>query len=471
MKIILRFCIDIKADYVVEYNQLKSVRFDMKNITALLRRAAVFAAVLLALWAALTAAAAIPNERIYDNMYESAMYYKDKPPFPNESQMRLVQDNFADAILLNVTWNMGSGEPFSSALNTAYYDGNDGTDDYGENWGLYCAVQGTAPPNTDYTRYWHGMAAVIRPLMLFTDVSGIKLIGTITAFVLLAVNTALLLKKRQYFAAGALVAAFLCIHVWNIGMSLEYQPAVLVTLALLPLYILFEKNDGALSIFAVISGVMIAFFDFLTCETLTILIPLIIVFIIRKQDGRLPDLRSNLLLSLKCGGAWGLSYVGTFLVKWSAVSLVTGENKFSAALASAEVRFVGEAEQLSPIEQFFLAPVANISTIFGGTGRVDWGAFAAGLIISAVVLGSIFYLFRCREKFDRSFTLTMLILGALPIARYFLLNNHSYLHEFFTYRALASTILAVFAGLWYTLEFRPKKKHSAAKGGKKHGRA
>ncbi|MDY4588908.1 MAG: hypothetical protein SPD47_10715, partial [Oscillospiraceae bacterium] len=174
---------------------------------------------------------------------------------------------------------------------------------------------------------------------------------------------------------------------------------------------------------------------------------------------------------MKCGAAWFLSYAGAYIVKWSAASIVTGENKFAAALSSVEERLVGEAEELDPVAQFFLAPLANISTLFGGYERVSWGNIAAGLIISAVVFGAVFYLFRCREKFDRSFTLIMLILGALPIARFFLLNNHSYLHEFFTYRALASTILALFAMLWYSLEFRPKKKNSAAKGGKKHGRA
>ena len=440
----------------------------MKIITAILRRIAVFAAVLLALWAALVAAAAIPNERIYDNMYESALFFKDHAPYVNESQLRLVQDNYADVILLNVTWNMGSN-PFVSTLNSAYYDGDDGTTDNGENWGFYCTLAGT-PPNKDYSRYWHGMAALIRPFMLFTDIDGIKLIGTITAFVLLAVNTALLIIKRQYFAAGALVAALMCVHVWNIGISLEYQPAVLVTLALLPLYILFEKNDGALSILAVISGVMIAFFDFLACETLTILIPLIIVFIMRKQDNRLPGFRGCFMLTMKCGTAWFLSYSGAYIVKWSAASLVTGENKFAAALTSVEERLIGEAEELAPVAQFFLAPLANISTLFGGYDRVSWGNIAVGLIISAVVLGSVFYLFRSSEKYDRSFSLMMLILGALPFVRFFVLNNHSYLHEFFTYRALASTILALFAMLWYSLEFRPKKKNSAAKGGKKHGR-
>ena len=105
--------------------------------------------------------------------------------------------------------------------------------------------------------------------------------------------------------------------------------------------------------------------------------------------------------------------------------------------------------------------------------QLFWEIFRFLLVggIATLTDYAVFYLFRCREKFDRSFTIIMLILGALPIARYFLLNNHSYLHEFFTYRALASTILALFAMLWYTLEFRPKKKKSAAKGGKKHGRA
>lgn len=441
----------------------------MKKITAILRRAAVFAVALAVLWAALLAAAAIPNKDIYDNMLSSAMYFKDKEPYIYKSVVRLIQDNYADTILLNIAWNMGVGDPVKSTLDAGYYDGNDGEYDYGENWGLYCTIEGT-PPNTDYSRYWHGSAALIRPLMLFTDIQGIKLIGIIAAFLLLAVNAALLLKKRQYFAAGALVAAFMCVHVWDMRLSLEYLPAVLVTFSILPFYILLEKKDGALSVLSVISGVMIAFFDFLTTETLTILIPLLIVFIIRKQENRLPPFKNSLLLAVKCGGAWLLSYAGTFLVKWSAASLVTGENKFITALTSAEERLIGEAEQLSPVEQFFFAPLANISTLFGGYDRIDWTAIAAGLIISAVVLGLVFYLFRNKERYDKAFILIMLLLGLLPFLRYFVLNNHSYIHEFFTYRALASTILAIFAILWYSMDFFPKKKKTQKKGGKKHGR-
>ena len=58
----------------------------------------------------------------------------------------------------------------------------------------------------------------------------------------------------------------------------------------------------------------------------------------------------------------------------------------------------------------------------------------------------------------------MLIIALLPLVRYLVLNNHSYLHTFFTYRALASTILAVFAIVWFTLNFRSQKKKSTKKG-------
>lgn len=434
----------------------------MKHIKKISVRVAAFAAVIAVLWGLLTAAAFIPNEKIYDNMLTSALSYKDKDAYPY-TLLRLTEDNYADSVLLNIAWNMGEENPAAGAVNTRYYDGNDGTNDYGENWGLYQTVLGTAP-NTDYTRYWHGTAAVIRPLMLFTDVDGIKLIGTIAAAVLLIINCILLVKKRQYFAAAALAGSFICVHFWNIRLSMEYQPAIIITLAILPLFItLGYKNSSLLSLLCVVSGTMIAFFDFLTTETLTLLIPLETVFIMKWQDKQLPGLKKALLTDIECFACWLAAYAGAFLVKWTAASLVTGENKFSTALTSAEVRISGSAYDLSPVQQFFLAPIANISTLFGGTERISPANIAAGLLMTLVVCGAVFYLFRSRERVNREFLIVMGILAAVPFVRFFLLNNHSYIHEFFTYRALAATIMALAAMLWSVIDLFPKKKKTSPK--------
>lgn len=431
-------------------------------------RIGVFALTLALLWAAIFGAACIPNELIYDNMYASSIYYSDKDAFSQDGEMRKIVDNYADTILLNVAWNMGNGDPFVSCLDTKYFDGAENGVDYGENWGLYCAITGRQSPNTDYTRYWHGMTVFVRLFMLFTDVNGIKLIWTVTAFVLLALSGALLIKKRQFFAAGALALTFICIHLWGISLALEYQPALIITLAILPFFIVFEKQgNGALTLLAVISGVLIAFFDFLTTETLTILIPLTVVFIMRKQENRFGGFKENFVTLVKCGIAWLMSYAGTFLAKWLLASAVTGENKIMSAISSAEIRIAGEAEELSAVEQFFLSPLANLSTLFGGTERVEPVCIILGLVLSAAVLGAIFYLFRDRSRFDGSFSLIMLIIAAVPFVRFFVLNNHSYLHEYFTYRALGSTILAVFSIVWFTLNFKMKKEAPRGKRSRK----
>lgn len=427
-----------------------------------------FLAALAVLWAALFAASCIPNELIYDNMYSSSIYYSDKEAFVYNGAVRRTTDNYADSILLNVAWNMNSDDPFVSCLDTRYFDGLENGVDYGENWGLFCAITGRDAPNTDYTRYWHGMAIFVRLFMLFTDVNGVKMIGMIAAYALLGLNCAILLKKRQFFASAALALSFICVHLWDIRLSMEYQPAVLVTLAVLPFFILLERRgDDALSVLAVISGVLIAFFDFLTAETLTILIPLAVVFIIRKQEKRFGSFRQGFITTAKCGAAWLMSYAGTFLAKWGLSSAVTGENKFISALSSAEIRMIGETDELSPLQQFFFAPISNISTLFGGEGRLDPLCILVGLFLSAAVLGVVFYLFHDKSRFDSGFSLVMLIIALLPFIRYLVLNNHSYLHTFFTYRALAATILAVLAIVWFTLNFHPQKKKSAKKG---HGK-
>lgn len=77
----------------------------------------------------------------------------------------------------------------------------------------------------------------------------------------------------------------------------------------------------------------------------------------------------------------------------------------------------------------------------GGTQRVDVGRALVGLFLYMGILGSVWYLFHKKEG-KREASILLLLLGAVVFLRYLVLNNHSYLHEFFTYRTLAAPILA-----------------------------
>ena len=384
-------------------------------------------------------------------MFGSAEQYNGADPFYQSAGRNSVTDNYADVILLNVLWNIKSDDAFVSSLDTKYYDGDDGVTDRGENYGLFSAVFEDTPPNTDYSRYWHGSVIFIRPLMLLGDVRVVKLAGIIFALLFLIIDCIMLIKRGQKFGAAALVISFAAVQMYNIRLSLEYMPTVLICLGMLPFFVCLEKRgDVPLSVLSVICGTMTAFFDFLTTETLTILIPLIIIMMTRKNEGRFEGFKRELATSAKCGVSWVCAYLCTFLVKWTAASIVTGENKFIAAISSAEVRVNGEAEELSPVMQMIFAPLANISAMFGGYERVSPANIIAGLFITATLSAGIFFIFRRGEKGSgKGFARLMLVLGLVPYLRYIVLNNHSYLHEFFTYRAQAASVLALMGAVWF----------------------
>ncbi len=418
---------------------------------------AVFAAIIVILWGLLIVSSCIPNSAIKRNMLKSSLSYSEKDPFSfgNSGRYSSISDNYADSILLNVMWNIKSNHPVVSSLDTKYYDG----EEYGENWGLYQAVNGTKA-NTDYTRYWHGSVIFIRPLMLFTDVNGVKIIGFIALLFLIAVTTTILIVRKHYFAATALIISLIGIQFWNIRLTLDYIPAFMVCFTLCPLYVLLEKKcDLALTTLSVAGGVMISFFDFLTVETVTILVPLALVFIIRTDEKRLGSFKGNFALTIKCGLCWGFCYVITYIVKWTAASIATGENKFSTAFSAAGVRLYGENGEtdMSLYKQISSAVAANLSTLFGGTERIETGKIIIGILAVAFIFGGIFYLFRSKKK-NSSLSLTLLVIMAVPYIRYMALNNHSYLHEFFTYRAQITVILCLCAMVWYNIDFKIIKK-------------
>lgn len=436
----------------------------------ILKHIVAFLVTLVALAGILVLSSLVPKESIRDNLIESMEHYRNKQPFQSDESGRLnkITDNYADVILLGVLWNVSSDEPFVSAIDTKYFDGNTGSEDLGESWGLYTSLTNGEEPNTDYTRYWHGMMVILRPMLTFATVPQIKAILLALVLLLGGACCVILAVKKQYFAAGAFVLSACCVHIWNIRLSLEYIPAFLVAFAMcIPFILLEKKGDGYLTILSVISGVAINFFDFLTAETLSILLPLVLVFIMREQENRLGELKKNIILTIECGAAWGISYAMTFVSKWTLATVVTGENKFAAAFSSVGERTFGEMGQgVSYVNQLLFAPAANISTLFGGKERLDVSALVTGIIVTAILLGGVFIAFGKTSGIRRDFIKLMLVTAALPYVRFFVLSNHSYLHEFFTYRAQMVVALALFAIVWFNVEFvkkAPVKKKKAVK--------
>ena len=209
------------------------------------RAITAFFLTILVLFALLTVSACIPNARIADRMLESALYYGNTEAFSAEGgKLYEVSDNYADCILLGVSYYMGEGAPLTAALDTKYYRGE--KDAIGVNTAFFLTLTENAPADTDYSRYWHGMAAFVRVIHLFGNVQTVKRIG-FAAFVLFVLGTlAMLVRQKNYKTALALLAALFCIHPRTLCLSMEYQSPFVLCFFLCPLYIFAERKKEGL---------------------------------------------------------------------------------------------------------------------------------------------------------------------------------------------------------------------------------
>ena len=414
-----------------------------KNVRTILLCLACWAAVLAVCFGLLCAAAAVPDKSIKDNLLKSSEKLAAEDPHGTSigSIYHSIQDNYADAVLLGVAANMSSDNIIEAAIDTKYYD-----DDYGPAVGIKATLNGKKA-NNDYTRYWHGSLVLVRPLLALTDISGIRIILSVVISLLIGLNAFLLIYKKHTAACVIFLVSAVLVQFWFVYTTIEYMSVFIIMLAVLPLYVKYADNTRALAVISATVGTVTAFADFLTAETLTLLVPLTVAYFIIAEKGEKPDNKKSLLRGAACAAAWFDAYLLTFVAKWLAASAMLGRNMSEVAVAAAAERFGGmEDEITSPIELLFSALGANFSMLSPVSGKIS---IVAVLIWIAVFAAVCVFIYRSNKRTHNLPKATMIIIAAIPVLRFCVLMNHSYLHNFFTYRALMPSIMALLGLMWY----------------------
>ena len=397
---------------------------------------------------ALLLATFVPKEAIAPRMLASAEYLCEdklfKPAVEGVPSTRI--DHYADAILLGIAWQYDKENALRSVLESSYYH----LPYQNENKNLLDAVRGDLPANQQYLRYWHGSAGIVRILMSFLDLQQIYLWhGILMGGLFLALLLRLIRRRERALWIGLLVAVIgnAC---WFVPLSLEYTWVFLILLIQLHLVISrwFPKSWGTRCIFLMISGMVTNYLDFLTCETLTVLVPLLVMLWLERtpdvafaKNGKnasgKPKVPSWRTL-LTAGAAWLIGYAGMFLAKWLLAGLVMGENPFPYVLQHIEERTIGSAGEVGFWQELLMAPLRNISNLF----PLDYGILGA-VLGGAAILCAFYaaYVYR-RKDYNKGLAARLAAIGAVPYLRYLMMANHSYLHVFFTYRAQFATLLA-----------------------------
>ena len=404
--------------------------------TAGLRYILVFAVSAAVCLVMLVLSAMIPAPGISGNMLSSAGKLCENEVFFSLSDdipaSRI--DRYADSILLNIAYHFDGSDPLRSVILSEYYY----TDRQNENDNLLDAVRDGLPANKEYLRYWHGSAAVVRAAHCFTDIRGMYIVGAAALVLLNAALLYVLIKHRLYAGAVGTVCALAAAGIWYVPFSLEYIWVFLIVpvISLISVQLSLNGRTKLLGVLFMISGIVTNYLDFLTAETAALTIPLLLT-VYTMQTKTSAGGKREALTALRLCCAWGAGYAGMWLLKWLLAAAVLGEDITPYVIGHISARTVGETA--SGDADILSAFARNLGCLFpfGYTGA---GIFAGIALILAAAY--ICYVYR-RDGIRISDILIYAVIGAVPLLRYAVLLNHSHLHYFFTYRALAAAVLGV----------------------------
>ena len=380
----------------------------------------------------LVLSAMIPKSAIRENVLESARFLCDGPLFGTavEGVEGSRIDRYADSILLGIAWQYDGERPLGSVMESSYYY----TDDQNENQNLLDAVSKELPANQQYLRYWHGSIVFLRPLLCVFSLPQIYALNGVVLAALTIWLLAELFRKKAFVPAFGVGLGLVMTASWFVPLSLEYTWCYFVMLAgsILAVKLAFSEKWQHMGTFFLLSGMVTNYLDFLTTETLTLLIPLLLVLWLRKEKTALRPVVVKGVL------AWGCGYVGMWITKWLLAALVMGENVIPFVINHVQERLGGNLG-LSLGRYMTGAVLRNIRCLF----PLEYGTLGVLIMLGLVVFGSYAGYVHQKKSVHWDRVLLFALLGLVPYVRYLVLHNHAWLHCFFTYRAQLATVLAV----------------------------
>lgn len=192
-----------------------------------------------------------------------------------------------------------------------------------------------------YARYWHGYLVFLKPLLMITNLTGIRIVNGICQFLLFITLLVRVRKSYGIRQAFALFCAFFCLMPVTTALCLEYSHAYYVCLLSIHAMISWHRRSAPFSseyLFLVI-GIVLAFGDFLTFPVVTLGLPLIFYLtVIRTQTPWRMQLRDI----VTCSASWGAGYAGMWSAKWLICYLLTGFNALSDAMHTVQYRMTGD---------------------------------------------------------------------------------------------------------------------------------
>ena len=383
----------------------------------------------------------LPNYNIRGHVAESLPQIQGEGigycPFFAQSSAML--DTHTDALILNIAQAKGMSENQSvvqKAFENSFYE-DESTD------GVSSLTASINMPNNnhEYSRYWHGIQVIVRPLLIFFNYTEIRYIFMILIFSLLAITFSMIGKQLETKHSISFAITICLMYIVLIPMSLQYSSILIVTLlgmiGVLTLYKIKKEKFLGMMFFAI--GAFATFFDLLTYPLVTLGFPLVLAVILENRKGK--SLLQQMIFIIQLGVLWALGYAILFFTKWVIASVVL--NKDAITLALNELLFRVNGNETHPVNRIQTLK-NNFNYFFVPTAK-----YILLLIFVIWIIAFILY----RKKFkEYKLAIPLICIAIVPYIWYLAFSGHSSIHAWFTNKIQAVTLFAILCLLFEVID-------------------
>lgn len=380
----------------------------------------------------MTLAYTVPVSAMKDHLISSADTIITEGSYPNLYNWCTSElDNLTDGLMVSIAGYRSDEPAIVDAMEGCSYQ----IDDYSSEFALrYHLTYGSLPFEkiSPYTRYWHGYVLFLKPLLALTDYSGIRVINLIVQTALTAIVTALLCRyhMRKYILPFILSILIIGPHV--IFRSLQFSTCYYtLLLGSISALILSGKKAGERSfcLLFLMIGIFTSFIDFLTYPISTFGVPA--VFVLNASENRSSRNQSGKVIKLFL--FWLLGYILMWLGKFPVACLVSSQS------------ILGDAAQ----ETFtWMVTARGFTNVFYMLYRNIRSFALTPFMIPALIFTAFGIISAIRHKESPvseawKMAVPYLIVAILPFGWYCILAAPSYIHDFFTSKALVVTAFSI----------------------------
>lgn len=381
---------------------------------------------------------ALPVGRMKNNIAESHEIFNYEGQYPQITQdfKSMQLDNYTDALMYATAIHPGNGNLIKDALSNARYEYRDtnmaqSLNDYANN----VVSKEEQRYEMHYSRYWHGYLIILKPLLLFFNVSEIRMMNMIMQGTLFL---GVLYWLRKRIGEQYQLPYFVMILVLNpivLPLSLQFSwvfyVGILGTLGILIPKEIWLKQRYILWFWFV--GMLTSYVDLLTYPVFTYGLPLITLLLLCRNEGWSKQV--NYIVS--SGLAWGLGYAIMWIGKWIFTWMFSGGNIFRDVIDRILLRASARGYDMEELSAATVL-IKNISVL------MKWPYL---LLFIIIILVLCLMKKKCSFKMQLENTIPYVIIAIMPIVWLVVKSNHSYIHYWFTFRELSISIMAVIVGV------------------------